>query len=98
MEIKPLKVLRSAIIFAAFVYLSYYSYSSLSDVLEAKVGITVGTEPLTTNFSLPYITVCPRFTDSQAVGIKKTVYQDKSVTDSITSSYGEMDISPFELE
>lgn len=96
MEIKPLRLLRSAIIFAAFIYLSYYSYSSLKDVLEAKVGIVVGTEPLTTNYSLPYITVCPRFTDSKAVGLKKTVFQDKSATDAVTSSHGKMDISTSE--
>ena len=86
-------IFRKMFVIAAFVYLVFYTIRGVNQVLEENVGIKVGTTPLTRNFSLPYITVCPRFKKSEAVGRGNAIY-DITAEQAVDAGRGARDVTP----
>ena len=63
-------------------------------MLKEEVGIKVGTTPLTRNFSLPYITVCPRFKKSKAVGSGNSIFHHITAEEAVDAGRGARDVTP----
>ena len=63
-------------------------------MLKEEVGIKVGTTPLTRNFSLPYITVCPRFKKSKAVGSGSSIFHHITAEEAVDAGRGARDVTP----
>ena len=88
------EIFRKIFVIAAFGFIVFHTSRGVKSVLKEDVGIKVGTTPLTRNFSLPYITVCPRFKKSKAVGQGNAVFGTITAEQAVDAGRGARDVTP----